>query len=129
MSRTELRYLLALVTGAGGAPGHEVAVALSRAGAAVLCADPDPEAAERTAAVVRRGRVAAWSVQAGVEDDVDVALLAARARDLGGADLLVVAGGGPATDALVTAVGAARTVVLGPGEADADAVLAGLRSG
>lgn len=58
-----------------------------------------------------------------------MALLAARARDLGGADLLVVAGGGPATDALVTAVGAARTVVLGPGEVDADAVLAGLRSG
>ncbi|VXB91848.1 hypothetical protein [Nocardioides sp. AX2bis] len=106
-----------------------MAVALSRAGAAVLCADPDLAAAERTATLVRQGRVAAWAVQGAVDDEVDVALLAARARDLGGADLLVVAGGGAATTTLVAAVGAGRTVVLDPGEVDADVVLARLRSG
>ncbi len=91
----ELRYLLALVTEAGSEPGRSVAVALSRAGCAVLCADGDLEAAHSTAAAVRRGRVAAWALGAAMRDELDARLVAARARDLGGADLLVTAPGAP----------------------------------
>jgi NAD(P)-dependent dehydrogenase (short-subunit alcohol dehydrogenase family) len=85
----ELRYTLALVTGAGGGLGREVAVALSRRGASVLVADRDGAAAEETATRVREARVKAWAFQGDLADEVDVRLLAARARDLGGADLLV----------------------------------------
>lgn len=145
MTRLELRYLLALVTGAGGPTGRGVAVALSRAGAAVLCADPDLAAAEETAALVRRARVAAWTVQSGLADELDVRLLVARARDLGGADLLVVADGGAAGPLLAAAVraeagqrihrrpGTPRVLVLDPERAGAgdepDAVVARLRCG
>jgi NAD(P)-dependent dehydrogenase (short-subunit alcohol dehydrogenase family) len=85
----DLRYRLAVVTCAGTSPGREVAVALSRAGASVLAADPDLAAAEATAALVRAGRVGAWALQVDPEVDPDLRLLAARARDLGGTDLLV----------------------------------------
>jgi NAD(P)-dependent dehydrogenase (short-subunit alcohol dehydrogenase family) len=93
----DLRYRLAVVTGAGGGPGREVAVALSRRGASVLAADPDLDAAEATAALVRAGRVSAWALQVDPEVDTDLRLLAARARDLGGADLLVDTGPGVPT--------------------------------
>jgi NAD(P)-dependent dehydrogenase (short-subunit alcohol dehydrogenase family) len=93
----ELRYTLAVVTGAGRGLGHEVAIALSRRGASVLAVDADPAAAEATAAQVREARVKAWSFQADpAADEVDVRLVAARARDLGGADLLVDTVGSPA---------------------------------
>jgi NAD(P)-dependent dehydrogenase (short-subunit alcohol dehydrogenase family) len=85
----DLRYRLAVVTCAGTSPGREVAVALSRAGASVLAADPDLEAAETTAALVRAGRVSAWTLQVDPGRDTDLRLLGARARDLGGTDLLV----------------------------------------
>lgn len=105
----ELRYLLAVVTGAGATPGREIAVELSRAGCAVLCVDVDPAAAQATAALVRQGRVTAWALGAGLEDDLDARFVAARARDLGGADL-VVTGAGPGSSTLVDLVVAdART--------------------
>jgi len=85
----ELRYTLAVVTGGGGGLGRELAVALSRRGASVLVADRDPEAGAQTAELVRAARVKAWSFQGDLADEVDVRLLAARARDLGGADVLV----------------------------------------
>lgn len=90
----QLRYKLAVVTRAGSGIGREVAVRLSRAGVAVLCVDPDPAAAEETAGLVRAARVAAWSLQADPGQDTDGLdadgrMLAQRARDLGGADLLV----------------------------------------
>ncbi len=91
----ELRYLLCVVTEAGSEPHRSVAVALSRAGCAVLCVDGELEAAETTAAAVRRGRVAAWALGAAMLDELDARLVAARARDLGGADLLVTAPGAP----------------------------------
>jgi NAD(P)-dependent dehydrogenase (short-subunit alcohol dehydrogenase family) len=92
----DLRYQLALVTGAGSGVGREVAVALSRVGAAVLAVDADGDAAEETARLVREARVAAWSMRAGT-DDLDLGLVAGRARDLGGADVLVNPAGGWAT--------------------------------
>lgn len=100
----ELRYALAVVTGAGNGPGRDVAVALSRRGAAVLAVDPDLAAAEETVALVRRARVTGWAHQGGTDDETDVRLVAARALDLGGADVLVDASPGAASDLLETLV-------------------------
>lgn len=100
----ELRYALAVVTGAGDGLGRELAVALSRRGAAVLAVDPDLAAAEETVALVRRARVTGWAHQGGTDDETDVRLLAARAIDLGGADVLVDAAPGTASDLLETLV-------------------------
>ncbi|MBF4162652.1 SDR family NAD(P)-dependent oxidoreductase [Nocardioides acrostichi] len=94
-----LRWRTCVVTGAGGGAGREVAVRLGRVGAGVLCVDPDPAAAERTAAEVRRSRVAAWSWQADPGDPGDRRLLAARVEDLGGAHALVLTGGDPEASA------------------------------
>jgi 3-oxoacyl-[acyl-carrier protein] reductase len=90
----ELRWTLAVVTGGGGGLGRELAVALGRVGAGVLVADRDLEAAEETAALVRRSRVQAWAIGVDVTDDVEARMLAGRARDLGGADVLVNNAGG-----------------------------------
>lgn len=85
----DLRYRLAVVTGAGQGLGRDVAVALSRVGAAVLSVDGDLAAAEETASLARRARVSAWALQVDLADEAELQMLAARARDLGGMDLLV----------------------------------------
>ena len=90
----ELRWTLAVITGGGGGLGRELAVALGRVGAGVLVADRDLVAAEETAALVRKSRVQAWAIRTDVRDDVEVRMLAQRARDLGGADVLVNNAGG-----------------------------------
>ena len=90
----DLRYRLAVVTGAGGGLGRQIAVALSRVGAAVLVVDRDLAAAEESAALVREARVRAWALQVDVTDDAELRLVDSRARDLGGADLLVNNAGG-----------------------------------
>jgi NAD(P)-dependent dehydrogenase (short-subunit alcohol dehydrogenase family) len=90
----ELRWTLAVVTGGGAGLGRELAVGLGRVGAGVLVADRDLEAAEETAALVRRSRVQAWAIRTDLTDDTEVRMLAHRARDLGGADVLVNNAGG-----------------------------------
>ncbi|MDN4160745.1 SDR family NAD(P)-dependent oxidoreductase [Nocardioides abyssi] len=88
-----LRWKLGVVVGGGSGAGHEVCLRLARSGCGVLVVDPDPVAAEATATQVRRSRVSAWMLQADpatVEHDEE--LVAGRARDLGGADLLVTTG-------------------------------------
>lgn len=90
----DVRYTLAVVTGAGDGLGREIAVALSRQGAAVVVADRDRPAAERTVSEVASARVRGWAVQADLADEADVRLLAARVHDLGGADILVNNAGG-----------------------------------
>ena len=56
----DLRYRLAVVTEAGAGLGREIAVALSRVGAAVLSVDSDLSSAEATA--ISRPRRAPASV-------------------------------------------------------------------
>lgn len=87
-----LRWKLGVVLGGGHGTGREVCLRLARAGAGVLVADRDLAAADEVAALARTSRVAAWSLCADPADDREVELLAARARDLGGADLVVVTG-------------------------------------
>jgi 3-oxoacyl-[acyl-carrier protein] reductase len=90
----DIRYSLAVVTGAGDGLGREIAVALARRGVAVLVSDRDPDAAARTAGLVRERRVGGWSFQCDVTEHTDLHALADRARDLGGADVLVNNAGG-----------------------------------
>lgn len=87
-----LRWKLCVVIGGGSGAGHEVCLRLARAGAGLLVADLDAAAAEATAELARASRVSAWSLRTDPADDHELDLLAARARDLGGADLLVVTG-------------------------------------
>jgi NAD(P)-dependent dehydrogenase (short-subunit alcohol dehydrogenase family) len=90
----ELRYALAVATGAGDGLGREIAVALARRGVAVLVADRDLAAAEVTAGLVREHRVGGWAFACDVTEEPELRALAARARDLGGADVLVNNAGG-----------------------------------
>lgn len=88
----ELRWRTVVVTGAGSDLGREVALHFARVGAGIVAVDPDAAAADETAGLVRACRVQAWSVQADVTRDDELGLLAARLRDLGGADVLVTGG-------------------------------------
>ncbi|MCL8023909.1 SDR family NAD(P)-dependent oxidoreductase [Nocardioides bruguierae] len=87
-----LRWKLAVVTDVGSAPGRDAALRLARVGAGLLCVDPDVEAAEEVAREAVRLRVQAWTWQGDMARSGDRGWLAARAEDLGGADLLVAGG-------------------------------------
>ncbi|TIC80181.1 SDR family NAD(P)-dependent oxidoreductase [Nocardioides sp. GY 10127] len=87
-----LRWKLAVVTDVGSPAGRDAALRLARVGAGLLCADPDRAAAEEVAREVGALRVQAWTWQADVTVAGDRGWLAARAEDLGGADLLVASG-------------------------------------
>ena len=84
----------ALVTGAGGGIGGAGAAALAREGAAVLCTDIDPEAAEVTAGRIRAagGRAAAQGLDVRDRSAVDGAV-AAAAREFGRLDILLECAG------------------------------------
>jgi NAD(P)-dependent dehydrogenase (short-subunit alcohol dehydrogenase family) len=87
-----LRWKLCVVVGGATGAGREICVRLARAGAGVLVADLDPGAAEATAVAARASRVSSWSLRVDPADEVDLDLLVARVRDLGGADVVVVVG-------------------------------------
>ncbi len=96
----EIRFSLAVVTGAGAGLGRELAVAFARRGVAVVAADRDASAAAETADLVRSARVSGWSFTCDVAEEAELRALAARAVDLGGADILINnAGGWTAGDA------------------------------
>ncbi|MBS45485.1 MAG: hypothetical protein CMH83_20400 [Nocardioides sp.] len=121
-----LRWRLAVVTGAGAGVGREVALRLARAGAGVLVVDPDLAAADAVAAECATHRVKAWTVQADLRADRaadDVRLLAARAKDLGGADLLVCRA--EEADALLAWFAAGLTTRRGRRDAPGVAVVVG----
>jgi NAD(P)-dependent dehydrogenase (short-subunit alcohol dehydrogenase family) len=109
-----LRWKLCVVVGGATGVGHEVCLRLARAGAGLLVADLDGPAAEATAEAARASRVSAWSLRTDPSDDHDLDLLAARARDLGGADLVVITGVDPvrARDVAATLLDAPRMVGL-----------------
>ncbi|MBC9732751.1 SDR family NAD(P)-dependent oxidoreductase [Nocardioides marmotae] len=115
-----LRWKLGVVVGGGSGAGHEVCLRLARSGCGVLVIDPDAAAAEATAEEVRRSRVSGWSLQADPAGEPgDDQLVTGRARDLGGADLLVTVGL-TAPAALDLGRGLAEAPVLVPGPRDLD---------
>jgi NAD(P)-dependent dehydrogenase (short-subunit alcohol dehydrogenase family) len=81
---------VALVAGAGGGIGGAGAEGLAREGAAVVCADIDPGAAEATAGRIRGagGRAAALGLDARDRAAVDAAV-AAAVREFGTLDVLL----------------------------------------
>jgi glucose 1-dehydrogenase len=81
---------VALVAGAGGGIGGAGAVGLAREGAAVVCADIDSAAAERSAAQIRaaNGRVSALGLDVRDRAAVETAV-AAAVREFGKLDVLV----------------------------------------
>jgi len=120
-----LRWRTVVVTGAGGVVGREVALRFARAGAGVVVVDGDAVALRETAGLVRARRVGTWTVQADVADGDDLALLAARLRDLGGADVVVHPDeswpAAPVLRVLVDALGdrpgeSGAVVLVGPGD-------------
>ena len=120
-----LRWKLCVVIGGGGGAGHEVCLRLARAGAGLLVADLDAGAAEATAELARSSRVSAWSLRTDPADDHELDLLADRARDLGGADLLVITGIDPvrARDVAARLIAEPRMVGL-VGDDDAQVAVA-----
>jgi 3-hydroxybutyrate dehydrogenase len=87
---TTLTGKVALVTGAGGGIGRDIARAMARAGAAVAVADLVLEGAEETAGTIRAagGQARAWVADVTDETQVD-ALVAKTIAELGGVDVLV----------------------------------------
>ncbi|MDJ0392661.1 SDR family NAD(P)-dependent oxidoreductase [Rhodococcus sp. G-MC3] len=81
----------AVVTGAGGGIGREIAVELGRRGSDVVCADIDLDGAENTAAAIRALGRTARAVRCDVADRSQLELLAKNAEEmLGGAVTLLV---------------------------------------
>ena len=81
---------VAFVTGAGGGLGEGICTALAAAGAAVACADIDPERAERIAGRLRDdgGRALAFALD--VTDSAAVTeAVRTTSAELGGVDVLV----------------------------------------
>jgi len=78
------------VTGAGGGLGEGICSSLAAAGAAVACADIDPERAQRIAAAVAENGGRSLALQADIADrgSVDAAVTRAAA-ELGAVDVLV----------------------------------------
>ena len=86
----DLTGRVALVTGAGGGLGREIADALAEAGADVACVDLNSEAAAETAAAVSKHGRRAATITCDVTDEHQVATAVATAvRELGRLDILI----------------------------------------
>ncbi len=86
----DLTGRVALVTGAGGGLGREIADALAEAGADVACVDLNLEAAAETAAAVSKHGRRAATITCDVTDEHQVATAVATAvRELGRLDILI----------------------------------------
>lgn len=84
---------LALVTGGGGGIGGAIAEAFAQAGAVVMVADIDRDAAEAIASRIRDGGGRAHAVAVDVTDEASVADLFARAAGHGPLDILLTSAG------------------------------------
>jgi len=85
----EFKGKVAVVTGAGSGVGSGICAALARRGAAVVAADIDAEAAERTAAGIAGDGGRAIAVATDVCSRTSVEALARRAEsELGGVDIV-----------------------------------------
>ncbi|HZR92482.1 MAG TPA: glucose 1-dehydrogenase [Gaiellaceae bacterium] len=81
---------VAFVTGGGGGLGEAICTALAGAGAAVACADLDPERAERVAGLVAAAGGTALPLAVDVSDPTSVETAVGRTlAELGGVDILV----------------------------------------
>jgi 3-oxoacyl-[acyl-carrier protein] reductase len=86
----EFEGKVAVVTGAGSGLGAALIRGLAAEGAAVVAADIDAEAADRTAKELSEAGVRAIGVQVDTSDDEQVAAMAAAAQDaFGRIDILV----------------------------------------
>jgi NAD(P)-dependent dehydrogenase (short-subunit alcohol dehydrogenase family) len=81
---------VAFVTGGGGGLGEGICTALSRAGAAVACADIDLARAERVAGLVKEQEGRAVALQVDTADSASVERAVSQTiGELGGVDILV----------------------------------------
>lgn len=94
-----LNEKVVLITGAGSGIGRESALRMAREGAAVMCADLDPEGAETTAGFIQNSGGKAGVLQLDVTNEADVeASLSTTVSELGGLDVIFnnagIGGGG-----------------------------------
>ena len=81
---------VAIVTGAGGGLGEGICASLAAAGAAVVCADLNADAAEARASAIRDAGATALAVTVDVTDRVAVTAMTDRVvAELGSLDILV----------------------------------------
>jgi len=81
---------MALVAGAASGIGRASALGLGRAGAKVVCADIDPDGAERVAAEIRAEGLQAEAVALNITDEAEVEAVVSKSRDRHGRiDVLV----------------------------------------
>src|SRR5438552_16566345 len=99
LERFSLDGKVAIVTGAGRGLGQQMALALARAGADIVCAARTPEQIEATAAEIRRLGRRALTVPTDVRKSDQINRLVERAiAELGRVDVMLAnAGGGGRT--------------------------------
>jgi 2-deoxy-D-gluconate 3-dehydrogenase len=87
---TDLTGKTAVITGGAMGIGHGIACRLGEAGARVVLADLDAEAAAASAKQLQEAGVTAWSIGTDVSDEVSAQEMIRAASDLsGGVDILV----------------------------------------